>query len=257
MKKKFLFARILGLIVFALVLSIPSVLSQQTKFKAIAFYTTTVERDHVDFAHDALVFFSKLAVEKNFTFDSTTNWANNNDSFLRNYQLVLWLDDFPQNESQRKAFQQYMEGGGAWLGFHVAGYNDKHTKWPWFLDFLGGGVFNMNNWPPLPAQLIVDDLHHPVTANMPATYKAPISEWYQWLPSPRVNKDVKVLVTLAPSNFPLGKKDLIPGGDVPVVWTNTKYRMLYMNMGHGDKIFTDSIQNNMFANAIIWLGTKK
>jgi len=35
------------------------------------------------------------------------------------------------------------------VGFHVAGYNDKDSNWPWFVDFLGGGVFHSNSWPPL------------------------------------------------------------------------------------------------------------
>jgi len=35
-----------------------------------------------------------------------------------------------------------MESGGAWLGFHVAAYNDKDSNWLWFVDFLGGGVFH-------------------------------------------------------------------------------------------------------------------
>lgn len=234
-----------------------SALSQNPRYKVIAFYTTTVESDHVDFARDALVFFSKLSKEKDFEFDSTTEWSNTNTAFLSGYQLVLWLNDFPKNEQQRLAFQQYMDQGGAWLGFHVSGYNDKHTKWPWFVSFMGGAVFYMNNWPPLPAKLVVDDQHHPVTANMPQHFTAPINEWYQWLPSPRLSKDVKVLVSLDSSNFPIGKKNLIPGGDVPVVWTNIHYRMLYMNMGHGDKIFTDSLQNQMFVNAIHWLLSKK
>ena len=75
--------------------------------------------------------------------------------------------------------------------------------------------------------------------------------------SPRLNKNVHVLVTLAPSNFPIGIKDVIPDGDLPVVWTNTKYRMLYMNMGHGfhgEKVFSDATQNLLFAQALLWLG---
>jgi uncharacterized protein len=244
------------LILFFFILLYPAS-SQPARYKVIAFYTTTVESDHVDFARDALAFFSKLSKERDFEFDSTSDWSNINAAFLSGYQLVLWLNDFPKNEQQRLAFQQYMDQGGAWLGFHVSGYNDKHTKWPWFVDFLGGAVFYMNNWPPLPAKLVVDDQHHPVTANMPQHFIAPINEWYQWLPSPRLSKDVHVLVSLDSSNFPIGKKNLIPGGDVPVVWTNTHYRMLYMNMGHGDKIFTDSLQNQMFVNAIKWLCPKK
>jgi len=30
--------------------------------------------------------------------------------------------------------------------------------------------------------------------------------------------------------------------------------MLYMNMGHGDKIFTSKEQNQIFENAVLWLG---
>ena len=74
---------------------------------------------------------------------------------------------------------------------------------------------------------------HPVTKGLPATYDAPANEWYLWKPSPRLNKDVHVFVTLDPSNYPIGEKDIITEGDLPVVWTNTKYRMLYINMGHG------------------------
>ena len=53
-----------------------------------------------------------------------------------------------------------MEGGGAWLGFHVSGYNDRTTHWPWFVRFFGDAVFYNNSWPPLPAKLIVDDNKH-------------------------------------------------------------------------------------------------
>jgi type 1 glutamine amidotransferase len=64
------------------------------------------------------------------------------------------------------------------------------------------------------------------------------------------------LLTLAASNFPLGFKDTLTGGDIPVVWTNTKYKMIYMNMGHGDKIFSDANQNQMFEDALVWVASK-
>ena len=98
---------------------------------------------------------------------------------------------------------------------------------------------------------------HPVTKGMPASYLAPSNEWYQWKPSPRLNKNVKVLVTLDPSNYPIGVKDVITKGDMPIVWTNTKYRMLYMNQGHGENVFGNETQNKLFANAILWLGNRK
>ncbi|HXM96476.1 MAG TPA: ThuA domain-containing protein [Candidatus Dormibacteraeota bacterium] len=223
--------------------------------KILAFYSTDVEPDHVLFAKGALKFFANLSAKNNFTFDSTSNWDDMKDSTLAKYRVVVWLNDEPSKVEQKRAFQKYIENGGAWLGFHVSAYNDKDSNWPWFLEFLGGGVFHTNNWPPLPAKLTVDDRSHPVTMNLPASFISPDNEWYIWKPSPRLNKDVQVLITLDLSNYPIGFKDVLKSGDLPVVWTNTRYKMLYMNMGHGDKIFTSSIQNKLIEDATLWLGS--
>jgi YVTN family beta-propeller protein len=228
--------------------------AQPPQFKVLAFYSTNVEPDHVQFADAALKFFAARAASDNFLFDATTDWGRMNDAYLKAYQVVVWLNDSPINGEQRRSFQRYMENGGAWLGFHFSGYNDKDTNWPWFVDFLGGAVFHINSWPPLPAKLVIDDRTHPIAQGIPDDYESPANEWYVWKPSPRLNKDVRVLVTFDPSNYPLGFKDVLTGGDVPVVWTNTKYKMIYMNMGHGDKIFTSPIQNKLIENAANWLG---
>ena len=232
----------------------------EPKFKVLAFYSTNVESDHVKTANDAIAFYQALAAKNNFVFDVTTDWSKLNENDLKPYRLILWLNNFPQNFEQRAAFEKYMEHGGGWIGYHVAGYNDKTTNWPWFVNFLGGAVFYANNWPPLPAKLTIDDPSHPVTRGLPASFVTPANEWYIWKPSPRLDRDVRVLVTLSPSNYPLGVKDVITEGDLPVVWTNTKYRMLYMNMGHGEhgeKIYSDPTQNQLFSNAIMWLGERK
>jgi hypothetical protein len=229
-------------------------------FKVLAFYSTDVESDHVRTANDALAFYRQLAAKQNFTFDATTDWGKLNETDLKPYRVILWLNEFPKTSEQRTAFEKYMEHGGAWIGFHVAGYNDETTKWPWFVDFLGGAVFDSNNWPPLPAKLTIDDRAHPVTKQLPVSFISPANEWYLWKPSPRLNKNVRVLVTLDPSNYPIGVKDIISSGDLPVVWTNTKYKMIYMNMGHGlhgENIYSDATQNTLFANALLWLGSLK
>ena len=238
---------------FVLMLFNQQVFAQTPKFRVLAFYSTKVESDHIDFARDAIKFYTKMAADKGFAFDTTQNWNELNTGNLKSYKMVIWLNDFPQTETQRNDFEKYMKNGGGWIGFHVAGYNDQYTHWPWYVSFLGGAVFYNNNWPPLPAKVIVDNNTHPATKRLPKSYIAPINEWYGWKPDPRDNKDVRVLVTLAPSNYPLGKKDIITEGDIPVVWTNTKYKMIYMNMGHGDQIFNSVTQNKMFEDAVLWL----
>jgi len=229
---------------------------EQPPFHVLAFYTSNGEPDHVAFAEQAVPFFVELAKKRKFAFEATTRWEDLNADKLRGVQLVLWINDFPKKAEQRAAFEEYMQHGGGWLGFHVSGYNDESTAWPWFVDFLGGGVFYGNSWPPLPATLVVDDRTHPVTRNLVDRFTSPANEWYIWKPSPRANKSVKVLVTLDPRNYPVGLKDTITGGDLPVMWTNTRYRMIYVNMGHGDKIFDSSEQNKLFEGAILWLGTR-
>jgi uncharacterized protein len=246
------------LIIFVMsTLSVAAHAQQKPAFRVLAFYSENVEHDHVEFAHQAIRFYSSTARRDHFEFASTTNWDELNSENLVHYQLIVWLDDFPHTLQQRVAFEHYMTHGGGWLGFHIAAYNDSSTHWPWLLEFLGGGVFYTNNWPPLPATLTVDDTSHPITKRISQSFLSPANEWYLWSPSPRLNKDVKVLLTLAPSNYPLGFKDVITDGDLPVVWTNTHYRMLYMNMGHGDKIFTSDEQNRFFEDAILWLGITK
>jgi len=246
----------IGLVALSSVLATNAAWSQQPRFKVLVFYSTDVEPDHVQFAQDALKFFADRATRENFEFDATSDWGKLNAATLENYDMIVWLNDSPKDSEQRAAFERFAENGGAWLGFHFAGYNDESTKWPWFVNFLGGAVFYSNSWPPLPARLVVDDKNHHVTAGLPDVYDSPANEWYVWKPSPRLNKDVRILVTLDSSNYPLGFKDVLERGDLPVVWTNTKYRMLYLNMGHGDKIFTDSTQNQLIEQAIDWLGSK-
>jgi len=249
------FRRFLLFVFLALQWSSLETFAQQAHFRTIAFYSDKTEGDHVQFAQDAVKFLGELAAREHFTLETTTRWEDLNDEHLSNCQLVIWLNQSPTKAEQRSAFERYIEHGGAWLGFHAAAYNDKDTNWPWFVDFLGGAVFYINSWPPLPARITIDDRTHPVAAGLSGEFESPANEWYVWKPSPRSNKDVRVLATFDPANYPIGFKDVLTSGDLPVVWTNTKYKMLYMNMGHGDKIFDSPVQNRLIENAVNWLGT--
>jgi len=246
-----------GIVAVAMLLACTSIAHAQyathPRFNVLAFFSTEVEGDHVAFCFDAIKYFQELTSGQGFILDTTSNLTDYNYEKLKNYHLVIMFSDYPQDASQRAAFQKYMENGGGWMGFHSAGYNDRNTNWPWMLDFLGGGFFYRNSWPPIPAKLVIDDPKHPVTKALPQSYISPENEWYQWDPSPRERKNIKVLVSLSPDNYPLGIKDIVTDGDFPVVWTNTDYRMIYLNFGHGKKIFTDATQNKLIIEAMRWV----
>lgn len=231
----------------------PANYAKVPRFKALIHYSTEVEEAHREFAEEAVTFFKRLNYGDGFILDITTDFSAYPYERLKEYDVVVMLNNSPYSETDRKAFEQYMENGGGWVGFHAAAYNDKNTNWSWFVDFLGGGVFYCNNWPPQPVKLTMDNQRHPVTKNLPASFIAPESEWYQWTPSPRLNKDVEVLLSISEDNYPLGIKDVVNFGDFPVVWTNKKYRMIYLNMGHGNDEFTDATQKLLFVNAFRWV----
>ena len=234
----------------------PANYAKAPRFKALVYYTQHAEEAHVQFAEQATTFFKKLNYGDGFVLDITTDFSKYPYEKLKEYNVIIMLNTSPNTKAERDAFEQYMENGGGWVGFHAAAYNDKNTHWPWFVKFLGGGVFYCNNWPPQPVLVEVDNEEHPVTKNLPASFVAPASEWYQWTPSPRQNKDVEVLLSLSPKNYPLGIKDVVNSGDFPIVWSNKNYRMIYLNMGHGDEEFIDGTQNLLLVNAFRWVVSK-
>lgn len=223
------------------------------RFKALIYYTTQAEEAHVQFAQQTVEFFIRLSWGDGYKLEITTDFSQYNYEKLKEFDILIMPDGCTGGDSERKAFEQYMENGGGWLGFHASAYNDKNTNWPWLVNFLGGGVFYCNNWPPQPVLVKTDNSKHAVTKNLPQSFVVPASEWYQWNPGPRKNPDVEVLVSIAPENYPLGIKDVVSFGDWPIVWTNKKYRMIYLNMGHGDEEYTDATQKLLFINAFRWV----
>ena len=229
---------------------------QKVRFRTLLIWSPSAEPDHVEFDKQAIHFFHKLSYGEGFTYDTRTECPASLDT-LKKYDVVVMLNTLPYSKQERKAFEQYMEQGGGWLGFHATGYNDANTRWSWLNEFLGCGPFLCNNWPPQPALVDVESKHHPVTRTLPQQFVAPASEFYQFSPSPRANTDVEVLVSISPKNYPFGIKDIVTHGDFPIVWTNKKYRMVYLNMGHGDEGFIDATQNLLFTNAFRWVALGK
>lgn len=230
--------------------------ASKPRFRALFVWDPHAETAHVQFDKQALESLNKLSYGEGFTYEKTTDFGQYINN-LQQFDVIVMLNAQPSGEAQRKAFEQYMENGGGWIGFHAAAYNDKNTHWEWFNQFLGCGSFYCNNWPPQPALLKCDKTKHPVTRSLPKEFVSPASEFYQWSPSPRKNKDVEVLLSISPKMYPFGIKDVVKWGDFPVVWTNKRYRMIYLNMGHGDEAFIDATQNLLFVNAFRWVVSHK
>ncbi len=247
------------------------------EFRVIAFYTAKEDPAHISFVHEANRWFPKMAAANHFTYDSTNNWNNLNAKFLSGYQVVIFLDTRPEDPAQRKVFEEYMKQGGGWMGFHFSAFaltpSAYPQNWDWYHnDFLGSGSYLSNTWRPTPAVLRVTDKNHPVTRNLPDTFRSAANEWYRWKNDLRNNPQIEILLAIDSSSFPLGTgpklSEIWHSGFYPVVWTNKKYRMVYFNMGHNDMdyenhtlatlshTFDNPLQDRLILDALTWLGSR-
>ena len=265
------------LLVIASVAFLQTVAQKKPQFKVIAFYTERNDLAHISFVHEANKWFPKMAAQYNFVYDSTNDWTKLNTEFLTQYQVVLFLDTRPDVPEQREAFKKYMDNGGAWMGFHFAGFaltpSEFPQNWDWYHnEFIGAGQYVSNTWRPTSAILRVEDSNHPAMKDLPTTFKSSPNEWYRWEKDLRNNPDIKILLSIDSTSFPLGtgpkQYEIWHSGYYPVAWTNKKYRMIYTNMGHNDIDyenktnkelsfqFDNETQNKFILDALLWLGRR-
>jgi len=244
-------------------------------FRVLAFYTGAHDPAHISFVREANVWFPERGRQDGFTYEATNDWTRLRAEVLAAYQVVVFLDARPEAPEQRAAFRSYMEHGGGWLGFHFAAFaltpSDYPQDWDWYHDtFLGSGAYVSNTWRPTAATLRVDAPRHAVTRSLPRTFRSAPNEWYRWARNVRANRDIEVLLSIDPSSFPLGTgpkpHEIWRSGDYPVAWTNRRYRMVYMNMGHNDidydqpgnrdlsSSFAEKTQNDFIGATLRWLG---
>lgn len=252
----------------------------EPKFKVIAFFTGKQDQAHISFLHEAERWFPAMAAKYSFSFDTTSNWQNLKSDFLSKYQVVVFLDTRPEKPAQRAAFQTYMEQGGAWMGFHFAGFaltpSVYPANWDWYHNtFLGSGSYVSNTWRPVSAVLRVEDRKHPATHHLPETFKSSPSEWYRWEKDLRQNPAIDILLSIDSTSFPLGTgpkpHEIWHSGYYPVVWTNRNYKMIYLNMGHNDIDYehkydttnktlsytlNNPIQDQLIIDGLLWLGDR-
>ena len=196
---------------------------------------------------------------------------------LRDVDVILFLDSRPDDSVQRIVFQNYMEAGGSWMGFHFAGFaltpSAYPQNWDWYHnEFLGAGQYASNTWRPTTAILRTEH-EHPATKALPQIFTAAPNEWYRWQNDLRLDQNIEILLSIDSSSFPLGtgpkSHEIWHSGYYPVVWTNKNYRMIYFNMGHNDmdyksgsnqtlsSTFSSPDQNKLILNSLFWLADKK
>ena len=188
----------------------------------------------VNAAHAAFV---AMAARKGWALVSTDKAGVMTPVSLKRFDAVIWnnVSGDVLTLSQRRAFRDYVEHGGGFVGVHGSA-GDPIYYWDWYADTLIGARFAGH---PVTkqfqdAKVVIDDATHPVAQGLPAEWTMK-DEWYSFHSNPRA-AGAHVITTLDEKTYdPAGW----PGqnlhmGDHPIAWTNCvgRGRMFYSAIGH-------------------------
>lgn len=208
----------------------------------------------VDAAHAALV---ELAQQNGWALVTTDRGGAFNPATLRQFDAVIWnnISGDVLTLSQRRAFQDYIERGGAFIGVHGSA-GDPVYFWDWYVDRLIGARFLAHPMNPQyqDARVVLDDAAHPIARGLPREWTMN-EEWYSFRSNPR-KVGAHVIATLDETTYkPEGRGLDLRMGDHPIVWTNCigKGRMFYSAIGHRPEMYSRPEYRTMLTNAIGWV----
>lgn len=172
----------------------------------------------------------KLGAENSFAVKNTED-AQEFTAGLKHTDLVIFLSTTGDilNEQQQKAFEKFIQNGGAFVGIHAAA--DTEYEWPWFGKMVGG--YFMSHPKQQQATIKVVDHKHPATEFLGKEWSR-FDEWYNYKD---LNPKTKVLMKLDETSYTGGEN----GENHPISWYH-EYdggRIFYTGLGHTNESFTD------------------
>jgi type 1 glutamine amidotransferase len=225
--------------------------SADAKNKKILVFCKTAGFHHSSIK-EGIAAIQKLGAENHFDVDSTINADKFTDANLKQYQAVVFLSTTGDvlNETQQKAFENYIKKGGNFVGVHAA--TDCEYDWAWYGNLVGA-YFAAHPSQQM-AKLNVTDRTHISTKHLPEVWERK-DEWYnfKWMAS-----DLKVLISIDETSYDAGNAKM--GAKHPMAWYH-EYdggRAFYTELGHVEESYTDPLFLQHLLGGIKYaLGVKK
>ena len=178
----------------------------------------------------------KLGSENGFQVDTTNDAGKFTDENLKKYKAVIFLSTTQDvlNNEQQAAMENYIRGGGGFVGVHAAA--DTEYDWPWYNKLVGAYFKSHPNNPNVRKAVVnVNDRNHPGTKDLPEKWERS-DEWYNYKD---INPDLKVLAKLDEKSYEGGEN----GDNHPIIWYH-EYdggRAFYTGGGHTKESFEDAV----------------
>ena len=194
---------------------------------------TKTEGFRHDSIEDGVQALQSLAKSHNWATAHTEDASFFNSDSLRKYDAVVFLSTTGDilDEEQQKAFEQYINNGGGFVGIHAAA--DTEYEWPWYGDLVG--AYFESHPRVQEATLTLEDSTHMATTFLPDEWQR-TDEWYNYKD---INPDINVLLKLDESSYEGGKN----GENHPAAWYH-EYdggRAFYTAGGHTSESYREDL----------------
>ena len=200
------------------------------------------------FRHDSIPIavqtIKELAGQGSYSVTATEDAAAFTTENLSRYKAVVFVSTTGDvlNDAQQSAFEDYINGGGGYVGIHAA--SDTEYSWPYYGTLVGAWF---KDHPAIQQATIEnEDRSHPATRHLGET-SVRTDEWYNFRTNPRA--DVHVLQSLDESSYSGGTM-----GDHPITWCRSveKGRSFYTGLGHANETYADKAFRDLLVGGIRW-----
>jgi glucose/arabinose dehydrogenase/type 1 glutamine amidotransferase len=188
------------------------------------------------FRHDAIpegvAALKELGASSDITVDATETAAQFTPENLARYDAVVFLSTTGDvlNDTQQKAFEDYIAAGGGYMGVHAAA--DTEYDWPYYGKLVGAWF---DSHPAIQkATVRVEDRDNPATKHLDPAWER-TDELYNYRTNPRDN--VHVLASLDETTYQGGSMK----GDHPIAWCQNYGggRSFYTGLGHTKESYAE------------------
>ncbi len=236
------------ILLFAVVLlGVEPAISQYAERYQVLLFTKSVSYPYRhDSISDGVQMFKELSKKHRFGLTWTADAAIFDDTErLNGMDVVVFFNTSGDilDESQKKEFQEYIRGGGNFVGIHGASFT--MMDWPWYIDLLGG-VWNEHPGRHT-AAVKVEDSNHPATAHLPSTWIV-TDEWYNF---DKLSDSINVVLTVDENTYPGGKMPEYH----PIAWYQDNFeggRSFFTLLGHTQQAYDDPWFRQHIMGALWW-----
>lgn len=238
----------LSLKIMSLVLTVALTACVSAQPKKVLIFAKTAGYHHASIEKAMPILHSALA-KKSIIADTTRNALLFTLTNLKKYKAVIFLNTSGDilDDSQQTALQEYIRGGGGFVGIHAA--TDTEYEWPWYNKLVG--AYFLSHPEQQKATINVVDKKHPTTAFLPEKWER-TDEWYNFKD---ISDNIKVLAYLDETSYKGGAN----GEKHPFIWYQEFEggRSFYTGVGHREDNYSEPLVIQHIIAGIIWAGNIK